>query len=45
LLSVGKQYKRVDPATGLPLPVDDDDRQAEIDSLNTKIQAFGDDCQ
>jgi hypothetical protein len=39
LLGLGKQYKRVDPTTGVPLPVDEDDRQSEINSLNTKIES------
>ncbi|HSY28448.1 MAG TPA: hypothetical protein VK832_13145 [Burkholderiaceae bacterium] len=39
LLDSGRQYKRADPATGEHVPMDEDQRQAEIDRLHAEVQA------
>jgi hypothetical protein len=38
LLDSGRQYKRADPDTGEHVPMDDDQRQVEIDKLRTQVQ-------
>ncbi len=39
LLDSGRQYRRADPDTGEHVPMDDNQRQAEIDKLRAQVQA------
>ena len=38
VLGSGRQFKRADPETGEHVPMDEDQRQAEIEKMNTQIQ-------